>query len=223
MEGSKSWKMTRASPILLGARARGRRVAPDVEVALAAAGRRRRARWNQGCWSEVWLRTSSVMTRRPRRWASSRKASKSCERAVAGVDVGVIGDVVAVVPQGRGVEGQQPDGGDAQVLEVVEPLGQAAEVADAVAVAVLEGADVDLVDDGVLVPEGIVVPHAINLLRIARLRWRRHRGAQQDGPGSLKIDRKPGAGRRRRASVRGSGVNGVVLAGQDDVPDLPAG
>ena len=40
--------------------------------------------------------------------------------------------------------------------EVVELLGQAAEVADAVAVAVVEGADVHLVDDRVLVPERVV-------------------------------------------------------------------
>ena len=46
---------------------------------------------------------------------------------------------------------------DAEVLQVVELLRQAAEVADAVAVAVVEGADVDLVDDRVLVPERVVV------------------------------------------------------------------
>ncbi len=78
--------------------------------------------------------------------------------AVGGVDVGVIGDVVAVVEQRRWVEGQQPDRRDAQVLEVVQLLRQTGEVADAVVVAVEEGADVDLVDDGVLVPEGVIAP-----------------------------------------------------------------
>ncbi len=39
-------------------------VAPDVvSLARAMPGGARRARWNQGCWSEVWLMTSSVMTR----------------------------------------------------------------------------------------------------------------------------------------------------------------
>jgi hypothetical protein len=76
--------------------------------------------------------------------------------AVRRVDVGVVGDVIAVVAPGRWVERQQPDGGDAQVLEVVELLRQAAEVAHAVAVAVEERADVGLVDDGVLVPERVV-------------------------------------------------------------------
>ena len=68
------------------------------------------------------------------------------------MNVGVVGDVVAVVAQRRGTEGQQPDGGDAQVLQVVELLRQAAEIADAVGHAVEEGADVDFVDDGVFVP-----------------------------------------------------------------------
>ena len=43
----------------------------------ADPGLARRARWNQGCWSEVWLITSSVMTRMPRRCASFTKALKS--------------------------------------------------------------------------------------------------------------------------------------------------
>ena len=44
--------------------------------------------------------------------------------AVGRVDVDVVGDVVAVVAQGRGKEGQEPEAGDAEVLEVVE-LGDA--------------------------------------------------------------------------------------------------
>ena len=36
-----------------------------------------RARWNHGCWSEVWLMTSSVITRSPRACAASRKAITS--------------------------------------------------------------------------------------------------------------------------------------------------
>src|SRR5207244_8659102 len=51
-----------------------------------------------------------------------------------------------------GVEGQQPDGGDAQPRDVVERLDQAGEVADAVRVGVAEGSHVQLVDDRVLVP-----------------------------------------------------------------------
>ena len=45
---------------------------------------------------------------------------------------------------------------DAELLDVVELLDQAAKVADAVVVAVEERLDVQLVDDGVLVPERIV-------------------------------------------------------------------
>ena len=41
------------------------------------SGGLRRARLNQSCWSEVWLTTSSVMTRRPRRFASVMKRRKS--------------------------------------------------------------------------------------------------------------------------------------------------
>src|SRR5262249_22973313 len=85
------------------------------------------------------------------------------ERAVRGVDVRVVGDVVAVVPQRRRVEGQEPERGDSEVLQVVELLGQAAEVADAVPRAVGERADVQLVDDRVLVPEGIAAVRRLAL------------------------------------------------------------
>ena len=71
------------------------------------------------------------------------------------VDATVIGDVVPLVLQGRGVEGQQPDRGDAEVLQVVEPLGEPGEVTDAVAVAVREGTHVCLVDDRVAVPRRV--------------------------------------------------------------------
>ena len=74
------------------------------------------------------------------------------ERAVLRIDIHVIRDVVAIILERRRKERLQPDRGDAQVLNVVEPLGQAAEVADAVVVAVAECAHVQLVDDRVLVP-----------------------------------------------------------------------
>ena len=46
----------------------------------------------------------------------------------------------------------QPDRRDAQVLQVVELLDQAAEVADAIAVGITERAHMKLVDDRVFVP-----------------------------------------------------------------------
>ena len=76
-----------------------------------------------------------------------------------GVDLAKIGDVVAVVLQGRGVDGHQPEAVDAQLLEVVELRRQADQVAVAVAVGVVETPDVDLVEDGVLVPEAFGSRH----------------------------------------------------------------
>jgi hypothetical protein len=75
--------------------------------------------------------------------------------AVERRDVLVVGDVIAVVPERGRVEGQEPEAVDAQVLDVVEALGETREIADAVVVRVLERLDVHLVEDGVLVPEVI--------------------------------------------------------------------
>ena len=78
------------------------------------------------------------------------------QRAEDGVDVAVVGDVVAEVGHGGGEERGQPQGVDAQPGEVVEVGTDAVEVADAVAVGVGERAGIDLVDDGPLPPRGSV-------------------------------------------------------------------
>ena len=70
------------------------------------------------------------------------------ERAEERVDVRVIGDVVAVVDLRRGVERRQPERVDTELLEIRQARADPLEVADAVAVRVLEAADVDLVEGG---------------------------------------------------------------------------
>jgi hypothetical protein len=87
------------------------------------------------------------------------------QRAVGVVDGGIVGDVVAVVAQRRRIERQQPQRGDAEVAQVIEPLREAPEVADAVGVAVAEGLGVQLVDDRVLVPGGIAIEDRVALAR----------------------------------------------------------
>ena len=74
------------------------------------------------------------------------------QRAVLRRDVLVIADVVAEVHLGRGIAGGDPDGVDAQVVEVIEVLGDSLEIAEAVVVRVTETAGIDLVEDGVLPP-----------------------------------------------------------------------
>ncbi len=72
--------------------------------------------------------------------------------AVLGIDRLVVGNVVTEIYLGRGIDGRQPDGVDAQALEVIEPLGDSVEVADTVAVRVLEAAGIDLVNDRMFPP-----------------------------------------------------------------------
>src|SRR5271154_6756633 len=80
---------------------------------------------------------------------------KVLERAVARVNICVIGDVVAVVSQWRRIKWEQPDTGDAEILKIVELVDQAAEIADAVIVAIGKGFHMDLVNYCILVPERI--------------------------------------------------------------------
>ena len=85
----------------------------------------------------------------------AQEALKILQRAVRGMNIGVIGDVVAVVAQRRGTEGKKPDRGYAEIFQVIELLREAAEIADAVGNAVEEGAYVNFVDDCVFVPGDI--------------------------------------------------------------------
>src|SRR5690242_19031782 len=79
------------------------------------------------------------------------------ERAVAGIDLVVVGDVIAVIAAGRGLERQQPDRVDAKAVDVIEPAQQALEIANTIAVGVHEGANREAIDDSILVPE--IVDH----------------------------------------------------------------
>ena len=101
------------------------------------------------------MTTSSVMTRMPRWWAARTKARKSAMRAVGRIDAAVVGDVVAVVAQRRGIERQEPQGGDAELVQIVELLTSGPENRRCRRRCVEEGLDVQLIDDRVLVPERI--------------------------------------------------------------------
>jgi hypothetical protein len=101
--------------------------------------------------------------------------------AVARVDAIVVGDVVAVVALGRGVERHQPEAGDPEAGQVVEAAGQAAHIAGAVAVGVHEGADVELVDDRVLVPQVVDDVRAVGRGRAGHLHQGRARKVRDHG------------------------------------------
>jgi hypothetical protein len=68
------------------------------------------------------------------------------------VDLAEVGDVIAVVLQGRLVDRHQPEAVDPELAQVVELLDQPAQVAVAVAARIVEAADIGFVDDGIFVP-----------------------------------------------------------------------
>jgi hypothetical protein len=74
------------------------------------------------------------------------------ERPVGPIDVGEVGDVVAEVGERRRVDRREPGGVGAELDEVVQARLDPGQVADPVAVGVLERARVDLVDDRVAPP-----------------------------------------------------------------------
>ena len=128
-------------------------VAPDIPVARARAGRAAARAPEPGMLVRGVIDDEFGDDAQPAPLRFGDEAAEVLHRAEVGIDRAVVGDVVTVVAAGRRIERQQPDGGDAELLQIIELLGQAREVADAVIVAVGERLDVQLVDDRVLVPE----------------------------------------------------------------------
>jgi hypothetical protein len=62
----------------------------------------------------------------------------------------VIADIVSVVVVRRLIEGRKPDDIDAKFLQVIELLNNSSQIADAVAVAIIEAARINLVDNAFL-------------------------------------------------------------------------
>src|SRR6266581_7694886 len=71
------------------------------------------------------------------------------------VDIVVVSDVIPVILPRRRVEGQQPDRIDAEILDVIQLPGKACKIPYAIVIAVEERADVDFINDCVLVPKRI--------------------------------------------------------------------
>ena len=97
-----------------------------------------------------------MITRNPRAWASRKKHLEIAQRAISRMDVFVVGDVVAVVFPWRRTEGQKPERRNTEIMKIVELLGEAGEIAHAVAVFIVEGADMYFINDGIFVPQRIV-------------------------------------------------------------------
>ena len=130
-------------------------VAPDVVVALLRSGRRLPRDLEPRVLVRGVIDDQLDHDLHPARVRRGQEVLEFLHRTVLGMDVAVVRNVVAIIAQRRRINGQQPDAVDAQIFQVVQFLLQAREVADAIVVAVEERLDVQLVDDGVLVPEGI--------------------------------------------------------------------
>ena len=103
----------RAEVLLIG-------VAPDVEVALRGTGRRGAGRLEPGVLigRVVDDKFGDHLQSEPMRLVQHR--AKIVERAELRMDILIVGDVVAVVLERRGIEGHQPDRVDAQISDVIE-------------------------------------------------------------------------------------------------------
>src|SRR5580704_15917655 len=69
----------------------------------------------------------------------------------------VICDVVPIIAQWRWVKWEQPDGGNSKFLQIVKSLREAGEIPDPVGVAVAESAHMKLINNGIFVPEIILL------------------------------------------------------------------
>ena len=78
------------------------------------------------------------------------------------VDIAIVSDIIAIIIHGRGKERREPDRIHAERRDMVEPLYDARQVADAIAIRIEEAARIDLIDRRAFPPRGILrIRHAI--------------------------------------------------------------
>ena len=59
-------------------------------------------------------------------------------RSIHGIDIVIIGNVIPIISQRRGIKGEKPDGGNPQVLQVIQFLSQSCEVSYSISITVKE-------------------------------------------------------------------------------------
>src|SRR5690606_38831574 len=82
-----------------------------------------------------------------------QKLDDITQRSETGIDLVVIGDIIAVILHRRGEEWHQPQAGYAEAGQVIQPASEAGEVSDPVTVGVHESLYVKAIDDCILIPE----------------------------------------------------------------------
>src|SRR3974377_1456364 len=87
------------------------------------------------------------------------------QTAISRIDAAIIGNIIPIVAQRRGIERHDPYRGRAEVLNVIELLRQASKIADTIVVGVEKGFHMQLIDNRVAIPlQVIAINHAAGLL-----------------------------------------------------------
>ena len=162
------------------------RIAPHVVIALRTAGLRPPRPL------KPWMLIRGVVDhqlrdhaqRAPVRFVEERL--EIVQRPVDRIHRIIVRDVVTVVAQRRRIKRQQPERGDAEILQVIQLLREPAKIPDAVSIAVVKRAHMRLVNHRVAIPPGG---------RRGRGRAaRRNGGLREHGSPSLTVPRRPGSG-----------------------------
>ncbi len=99
------------------------------------------------------------------------KALEIIQVPIIGMNAIKIGNIIAIIPQRRWIHGQQPDAGDPQLFQMIEPGGYSAKISNSVTIAIGKGPQIEFVKDSVFIPErfrllGQLVPYSCGSLRI---------------------------------------------------------
>ena len=92
---------------------------------------------------------------------SLRELDEVSQRAVAGIDSVIVGNVVAIVAAWRRLERKQPYRRYTQALQIIQPAQEALKIADSVGIGIEVGSNGEAINDCVFVPE--VVDHEASI------------------------------------------------------------
>ena len=134
-----------------------RRVTPDIEITPMTA------RFRAPRFLKPLMLIGGVVQHefrndaKPTTMRLAQKILEILQAAVGRMDRCVVRNIVAVIFPRRRTERQNPDNCDSEILDVIQLLCETGKISHPVIHAVIKRSDVNLVDDGILVPEWVAL------------------------------------------------------------------
>ena len=93
----------------------------------------------------------------PLLWASLISFLKAVQISVRGIYAVVIGNIISIIPEGRRIEGQQPNGCYPKIFQIIQFLQKAFKITYSISITVKKGFDMQFINYCIFIPVFLIV------------------------------------------------------------------